>query len=125
MEREALRQQIVRLIEKHELKKEDRHRDYLYPRYFLMWVLVKKCRLSLQATGDHFDKDHSTVIHGIKMHDIFTDSRDSIYEYYIREFRSALEVPEEIRTLQDDVLKCRSFGELKVIKKRIKEGFYL
>lgn len=121
----GLKQQVIRLIEKYDLTKEDRHRDFLYPRYYLYWVCVEKLKMTLQATGQLFGKDHSSVIHGIKTHDMFTEADDSIYEYYIRHVRSELELPEMVVNLTDDVLKCKSYHQLKLLKKRIKEGYYI
>jgi chromosomal replication initiation ATPase DnaA len=35
--------------------------------------------LSLQQVGDYFGRDHATVLHGVKMHNTYTEQKDFKY----------------------------------------------
>lgn len=50
------------------LNKKDKYRGgkYVECRYVSMWLIRKYTDLSLRVIGEFFDKDHSTVIHGIQ-----------------------------------------------------------
>lgn len=69
------------------LLQDTRKREIVQRRQIIMNQLYKRTRLSLQAIGDHFDKDHATVIHAN------------------RTISNLYETSPEIRTYVDDINK--------------------
>ena len=69
-----LKEQII----KYKLDSKARHRCYTYKRFYIMHRLYKN-NLSLSYIGRLLNRNHATVIHGIKMHRRWTRLKDQIY----------------------------------------------
>jgi chromosomal replication initiation ATPase DnaA len=48
------------------IKEKSRKREVVYARNMVFWYVNKYLKYSLAVTGQLFDKDHSTAIHGIR-----------------------------------------------------------
>ena len=70
---------IVDIIEKFNLSTKTRKRGIVYKRYYLYHVLTSRRFLTYSMTGKFFGKDHSTVIHGLKLHDYWWKVKDMNY----------------------------------------------
>jgi len=70
---------IVKIIEDYDLTIKCRRQQYVYKRYFIAQYLVRKRHMTMQLAGKYLNIDHSTVIYGIKMHDIWWKLRDHRY----------------------------------------------
>lgn len=46
--------------------KKNRKREYVEARYIVFYILVKHFKWKLERTGKFYDKDHATVLYGIK-----------------------------------------------------------
>jgi len=114
---------VYQLIEKHNLKRKDRKQATIYKRYFL-YSKLHAARLSLTHIGVLFDKDHATVIHGLKMHKLFTSQNDPIYKHYIQPIIDELKFTPEPRDLKREILECNSLDELFIIKRNIERNLY-
>lgn len=64
---------IKRLVESHlelnDIKTRSRRRDYVCARFLYFKIAYNTCRTSLSKIADIVDRDHATVIHGIKQFD--------------------------------------------------------
>jgi hypothetical protein len=69
---------IMLLIEEDGLNTPSRSPKLNHKRYYL-FNKMRERGLSLQKIGEYFNRNHSTIIHGIKMHKIFLVTRDKIY----------------------------------------------
>ena len=72
-----------------------RKREYVCMRFYLMTYLKRKTRLSLSAIGSMVgDKDHATVMHGLKAYENIKNYEDVIG--YTEELRELFPIDNEI-----------------------------
>ena len=116
-------QNVIEVVEKYDLKKRSRKQDVIYPRYYI-FSLLRDAKYSLSAIGRIFDKDHATVLHGIRMHQLYTKNADKVYEMLIDQVRSEIYITPKEYNLKEEVLKCTSLKKLEIIKKQILENYY-
>ena len=64
---------IVELIGK------TRRRDIVMARHCVMWIMRKKQHMTLSMIGKVFDRDHTSVIHGITKVNDYLDTHDEVY----------------------------------------------
>lgn len=114
---------VIQVIEKYDLKNPCRKHQYIYPRYFVYFYL-RKLKFPLHRIGRILEKDHATVIHGVKMHKMYTKNKDQVYLSYIADIKNELGDIKGIPNLRKDVLKCDTMEKLSKIKKRIQENYY-
>lgn len=116
-------QNVIEVVERHDLKKVSRKQEIIYPRYYI-YSLLRDAKYSLSAIGRIFNKDHATVLHGIKMHKLFTRQKDKVYEMLIEQVKSEIYITPKEYNLKEEVLKCTSIKKLEIIKKQILENYY-
>jgi hypothetical protein len=73
---------IKEQIAKYNLTTQNRQRKYVYKRYYCMYKMYK-CGLSLTYIGKLINRNHATVIHGIRMHRRWTRQKDAVYAHEI------------------------------------------
>lgn len=74
-----------------DLKSKRRDREYAIPRSVYFYIAIKKLKVTTVATGKHVNRDHATVIHGLKMYEIygsktwngFPEGTHELWETYI------------------------------------------
>jgi hypothetical protein len=71
-----------------------------------------------------FNRDHASVIHGLKTHHDLISIKDKIYLDYIEELMLIFENYNEDHNLVDDVMNCFCLKQLRKIKFRIKNNLY-
>ena len=87
---ENTRIRIVRhLMNSYGLDTNSRARSLVYQRYYLYYELRKLC--TYQEIGNIFDKDHASVLHGIKMHEAWSLVNDKEYLKMIKEIKQDFE----------------------------------
>jgi chromosomal replication initiation ATPase DnaA len=116
-------QNVIEVVERHNLKKVSRKQEIIYPRYYI-YSLLRDAKYSLSAIGRIFGKDHATVLHGIRMHKLFTRQNDKVYEMLIEQVKSEIYITPKEYNLKEEVLKCTSIKKLEIIKKQILENYY-
>jgi chromosomal replication initiation ATPase DnaA len=116
-------QNVIEVVERHDLKKVSRKQEIIYPRYYI-YSLLRDAKYSLSAIGRIFNKDHATVLHGIRMHKLFTRQNDKVYEMLIEQVKSEIYITPKEYNLKEEVLKCTSIKKLEIIKKQILENYY-
>ena len=57
---------VVLNIPVSEIRRETRKREIVFARQMCMFLIYRKCKLSQEATGSRYNRDHATVIHSIK-----------------------------------------------------------
>ena len=114
---------VYDIIEKYKLTRRDRHQAIIYKRYYLYHQL-HMAKLSLSHIGLLFNKDHATVIHGLKMHKMYMKSKDAIYLHHVQPVIDDLDHKPQPRFLIDDIMNCESMDELLIIKTNIKRNLY-
>lgn len=89
---------IMDLANKHGLTKKNRKREIVYKRYYL-WSELRRWH-SLSAIGNLFGMDHCSVLHGLKQHNNWMQSKDFEYIRTINELHK--EVHEDYLMQMED-----------------------
>lgn len=114
---------IQDLIEQYDLKKKCRRQEVIYKRYYL-YNQLRKANYSLGAIGKIFNKDHASVLHGLRMHEVYTLSKDKVYKMFTADIvKGLVTIPEE-KNIKNAVLKAEDWEEIIQIKKQILEGYF-
>jgi chromosomal replication initiation ATPase DnaA len=71
-------EKIIKLINDDQLNVPSRSQVKCHRRYYLFHKMRER-GLSLQQVGDYFGRDHATVLHGVKMHNTYTEQKDFKY----------------------------------------------
>ena len=50
-----------------QISRKTRYQNIVYPRHVLIYILSKNTNLTLKGIGEMFHKDHTTVMHSIKV----------------------------------------------------------
>ena len=116
------------MIELHNLCDKGRHRELVYKRNYIYSELYK-LNINLTQIGKMLDKDHVTVMHGLKVDKQFQNF-DKIYNDIIAPIKDYLypgEAPIELPkySIFEDVIKCNNTTDLRIIKERITNNQYL
>ena len=119
---------IKYMIELHNLCDKGRHRELVYKRNYIYSELYK-LNINLTQIGKMLDKDHVTVMHGLKVDKQFQNF-DKIYNDIIAPIKDYLypgEAPIELPkySIFEDVIKCNNTTDLRIIKERITNNQYL
>jgi len=87
---------LMRLVDKYDLKKRTRARSYCYKRFFIAQYMVRKRHLTVFVAGHLLGVDHSTISYAMKMHDTWWE-KDAVYMnaiYPLPELISGEHVPQ-------------------------------
>ena len=125
---------IHELIEKYGLLNKSRRRDVLFKRYYL-YNELRTCGLSLSEIGRVFNKNHATILHGLRVHKDLTSYRDVDYvaeTCALQAYLDGAELPDVSKVfktqkdydLKTDILKAHNLASFKRVQRRIKMGFY-
>jgi hypothetical protein len=121
-------EKIKYMIELHNLISTKRSRAIVYKRYYLFSEL-KKLGFNLSEIGRMLEKDHVTVMHGLNVDNQFQNC-DKIYDDIIAPIKDYLypsDRPVELPkySIFEDVIKCNTTTDLRIIKERIANDQYL
>jgi hypothetical protein len=118
-------EKIKYMIELHNLCDKSRQRELVYKRYYLFSELYK-LNINLTQIGKIMDKDHVTVMHGLKVDSQF-QNYDKLYDDAIAPIKDYLYPPVQIPkySIFEDVMKCNNTTDLRIIKERIENDQYL
>jgi hypothetical protein len=120
-------EKIQELIQMDNLSSKDRYRDLIYKRSYL-YSLLREDGWNLARIGKLFNRDHATVLNGLKIHDNYY-GRDKIYDCTIREYvkqlgKVSIISDEDKPSIYQDIINCHNTTALAIIKQRIKDGYY-
>jgi hypothetical protein len=90
-------QDIVDIINDYQLNTPCRKQEMNYKRYYLFDYLYKYRNMPLTLIGEFFNRDHSSVLHGIRQHKQWYTMKDDRYLKYI------YPLPELIKAKRDDI----------------------
>ena len=117
-------EKVKQLIIQDELNSKSRERDKIYKRSYL-YAILREEGWNLSKIGRLFNRDHATVINGLRCYDNYYGN-DKIYHRYIKHyesiFRPSIEVPKD--SIYDDVMNCHNTTQLRLIKDKIMGGLY-
>jgi hypothetical protein len=122
-----MEERIKELIQRDSLDTKDRYRDLIYKRSYL-YALLREDGYHLARIGKLFNRDHATVINGLKIHDNYY-GKDKIYDCTIREYvkqlgKVSMISDEDKPTIYQDIINCHNTTALAIIKQKIRDGYY-
>lgn len=129
---------VKEVIEKDGLITKSRYRTFLDRRSYL-YAMLNKNGMSLVEIGRLFNKNHATIINGIKKHHAYTRFKDELYLHNVKEYREIFYEPKKIHVdliekdekkyngsqLITDILECKNTTELQYIKRKLLNEEYL
>ena len=115
--------EIFRYVERHPELLIGKTRYQTYHRYYLFGILRDR-GITYAKIGRLFGKNHSTVIHGTRIHDNFTEMGDQLYRELTGQLRAQFEPQAQQIDLVQDILKCNSMRGLNLIQARVRGGYY-
>ncbi len=131
-------ERVMQVIEKDGLITKSRYRNFLDRRSYL-YAMLNKNGMSLVEIGRLFNKNHATIINGIKKHHAYTRFKDELYLHNVKEYREIFYEPKKIHVdliekdekkyngsqLITDILECKNTTELQDIKRKLLNEEYL
>lgn len=93
----VINQDIIDIIKTYKLDSSSRKQDLVSKRYYLYSYMSKHRHMTTTMIGRYFNRDHSTVVHGISEHEYWYKNKDANYLKFIHP------VPELIRAKRSDI----------------------
>jgi hypothetical protein len=116
-------EEIIKYIEDNNLNTRHRYRHFSYKRFYL-YNLLREEGFTFYDIADMFNRNHASVIHGLKTHKDLMATKDKIYLDQIDELVLMFESKPTSHDLVSDIMNCYSLERLKKIKFRIKNNLY-
>jgi len=88
---------IWNIIESFQLNTKSRREDVAYKRYYLYSFMYNHRHMTFSMIGKFFNRDHSSVIHGMREHQYWYSKKDSRYLKYIHP------LPDLIKAKREDI----------------------
>lgn len=88
---------VWNIIESFQLNTKSRREDVAYKRYYLYSFMYNHRHMTFSMIGKFFNRDHSTVIHGMREHQYWYNKKDSRYLKYIHP------LPELIKAKRENI----------------------
>ena len=125
--------EINKLIDELDLRTKCRRNEYLIPRCILYYILKKNTNISLMGIGKLFDKDHATVMNGLRKYDALVNSNDYQFNELNQEIKDRvleiqMDAEEKVvfeRTLIEKVLECDNYFEMRLLQEDLKKTMQL
>lgn len=119
--KEQLIERVKEAIERDDLASPNRQQQFHYRRIFL-YALLRKHGVNLSNSGKLFNRNHSTIINGLRIYDQIR--KDSVFlsyvESYHREFSEFYHVNTKTWNLEEEVLACESYWQMVQLQEIIK-----
>jgi len=71
-------EKVMVLIDQDDLNTPSRSQSKTHKRYFL-YKKMREMGFTYEEVGEYFGRDHATIIHGVKKHEIYMEIKDSRY----------------------------------------------
>jgi len=117
---------IKQLIKKDGLDTTSRHAPLINRRRY-MYTIMRKHGMNFEKIGSFFNRDHATVMHGIKRYKDLTKSNDAMLKVDTEEYEQIfgkIPVPKKTYNLEKDVRKATTIADLDIIKRRLNNNLY-
>jgi len=116
---------VIKLIEEMDLKSKCRLREKVYGR-FILYKYLRNYNLSLERIGKFFNRDHTTVLHGLKQYKLLSEFRFKhedfdVVKSYICEKLGISNRLVLVQTLKERVLACEDFHQMRLLQEELKK----
>ena len=112
---------IKQVIEKDGLNSKERYSPLIHRRMY-MYSIMRKHGMPFQKICQFFNRNHATIIHGIKRYKDLTKSNDAMLKVDTEEYEQVfgkIPVPKKTYNLEKDVRKATTIQDLNIIKRII------
>lgn len=86
-----MEEKIKQLIERDNLSSGSQKQKHVHQRHYLFYLLKDRVGMTLESIGELFNRDHATVIHGIKTYKTRHELNDPYMNRDIAEYKDFLE----------------------------------
>lgn len=117
---------IKQVIKKDGLDGKERF-DYLNNKRMYLYYIMRRHGMKLQKIASFFNRDHATIIHGIKRYKFLRKNKNEMLKIDTEEYEQVfgkIPVPKKTYNLEKDVRKATTIGDLNIIKRRIDNNLY-
>ena len=117
---------IKQVIEKDGLASKERFSPLINKRMY-MFTIMRKHGMNFEKIGSFFNRNHATIIHGIKRYKDLTKYEDEMLKIDTEEYEQVfgkIPVPKKTYNLEKDVRKATTIQDLDIIKRRIDNNLY-
>jgi hypothetical protein len=124
---ENLINRIKEIIEEEQLQIRNQNPIKVSRRWFF-YLWLRKNGFVLREIAELFNVGHATVIHGIKQAEYFQTKKNDKYLLFTSDLYLEFmdkKISFDKRNLATDVMNCKNFQMLVIIKKRIKNNLYV
>jgi hypothetical protein len=94
---QVLNEDIMDIIRAYQLDTPSRKQDIVSKRYYLYNYMYENRHMTTTMIGKYFNRDHSTVVHGIQEHKYWYQRKDQNY------LKMIYPIPELIRPKRSDI----------------------
>lgn len=117
---------VSELIDELDLKSKSRKREKVFARYVL-YKFLRNQGLSFEAIGKMFNRKHCTIMHGVDEYDLMSEHRYRNLDFNLAKQKvcnglgltERLNYKVEINYLEQKVLDCRSYMDLKALQEEL------
>jgi len=92
----VMNEDIVNIINTYQLSSNSRKQEAVYKRYYLYNFMYVHRHMTLSMIGYYFNRDHSTIVHGIQEHEHWYGIKDDKY------LKSIHPIPDMLRPKRDN-----------------------
>jgi chromosomal replication initiation ATPase DnaA len=86
-----MEKKIKQLIEQDGLASKSQKQKHVHQRHYLFYLLRERVGMTQEAIGELFNRDHATVLHGVKMHKTREEMKDPYMNRDIAQYKELLE----------------------------------
>ena len=86
-----MEEKIKQLIEQDGLASKSQKQKHVHQRHYLFYLLRERVGMTQEAIGELFNRDHATVLHGVKMHKTREEMKDPYMNRDIAQYKELLE----------------------------------
>ena len=121
---EELMEKVIELIERDNLKSKSRAHEKVSKRFYLYHIL-RRNGMTLNLISKLFEKNHASVIHGIKVYKNRVEINDHAMVHHLVEYRRIIEgIEVRYHNLKQDIKSATTIKDLNIIKKRAELNLY-
>lgn len=121
---EKLMEKVMELIERDDLKSKHRAYEKVSKRFYLYHIL-RRNGMTLTVISKLFEKNHASVIHGIKVYKNRVEINDRQMIGHLEEYRQIIEgIEVKYHNLSEDIKSAKTLEDLNTIKRRAELNLY-
>jgi len=117
---------IKKLIKKDGLNTKSRNAPLINRRMYL-YNVMRRHGMIYEDIGKYFDRDHATVMHGVRRFEYLIEAKDEMLLTDIKHYQKLFADKDGTKkkyNLEEDVKNATTLGGLNIIKRRLENNLY-